>query len=169
MFRIKIDKCIENSVFVKVSFENTDENKFIQELINIYCERNHIEPVSITVKGAYTNKLSKILRIEPKIKIFINPSRYKDLYGVLKQLLDGKNYEFTNNEEAELFANSAENIVKEFLKDHLENNELLEQLCYFHDRELGHEGIKQLQSKINNMEEVCKLIQQKVYSKKRIY
>lgn len=166
MLNILINKCPENSVFVKVSFENTDENKFIQELLNIYCERNHIEPVSITVKWAYTSKLSKILRIEPKIQIFINPSRYKDLYGVLKQLLDGKHYEFINKEEAELFANGAEYIVNKFLKDHLENNELLEQLCYFHDRELGHEGIEQLQSKINNMGEVCELIQQKIYSKK---
>lgn len=167
MLNIAIDKYSEYSVFVKVSFENADVNKFIHELLSIYCFKKHIEPISITVKWAYKGKLSKTLKIKPKMQILINPQKYKDLFGVFKQLLDGKYYKFANKEEWELFTESARDIVKKFIKDHLENNELLSPLCYFHDRELGREEKEELQNKINNMGEVCELIQQIVYKKKK--
>lgn len=120
MYSIKVDKINNTSVFVSVRFNDERLDNFIKQVLSHYCNRKQLRPIGITTVWKNKGNFAKMLRKKPYFSIYIIDNKYDDMFSVLQQLLEGKEYVFENEFEANRFSNESKKLINKYLEDRLE-------------------------------------------------
>ncbi|MDZ3956278.1 hypothetical protein U0X36_26050 [Bacillus thuringiensis] len=112
-----INKNNNFTVFIKLNL-NYCHNEFLTAL-DEFCEKRNIKPIPLKIQWSNTGKLARFLGKKPKMNSFIEIRRYNDIFGVLQQLLQGKDYTFNTEEEVRYFTTDSSESIRIYLEENL--------------------------------------------------